>query len=307
MKVSVIIPTYNGAHKIMDTIRSLEIQTHAPDEVIIVVDGSTDGTYQLLKSAHIKLNNLNIIEQENTGRASVKNRGVKEATGELLMFFDDDMILDYSCIENHISHHKKYEDTLLTGRLDAPDDDKAGSDIDKYMRHLNSKWGRSVFEKEEKELLLNNLYFSSANCSIPKHVFDAIGGFFYELTDGEDYILAYNAILKGYRVFVSNKASAIHNSRFTFQQYLKRLTQYETSRENIKQLLPDVYQHIISTQNIARPDGLKALIYKGLSNTWATNLIFKKRLMWLPPAIRFKLYDAIITANGVYFPGRAKF
>ncbi|MEZ5037033.1 MAG: glycosyltransferase [Chitinophagales bacterium] len=51
--ISVIIPTYNGAHKIVNALESIEKQSVAPDEVIVVADGSTDNTIDILKSKEI--------------------------------------------------------------------------------------------------------------------------------------------------------------------------------------------------------------------------------------------------------------
>src|SRR6187397_1060160 len=91
MSTSVIIPTYNGAHKVVNVLRALEQQTHLPDEVVVVIDGSTDNTAELLRTNTFKLPSLRIIEQPNGGRAQVRNRGAKEASQDLLIFFDDDM------------------------------------------------------------------------------------------------------------------------------------------------------------------------------------------------------------------------
>ena len=63
MKISVIIPTYNGAHKIMNVLYSLERQTVKPDEVIVVIDGSTDNTVELLKQQQLNFISFKIIDR----------------------------------------------------------------------------------------------------------------------------------------------------------------------------------------------------------------------------------------------------
>ena|SRR5687768_18307649 len=91
MKISVIIPSYNGAHKIMEVLRALEKQTVMPDEVVVVLDGSTDNTGEMLKSQLFNFKNFKVVWQKNGGRAKVRNFGVKQVNGDLLIFLDDDM------------------------------------------------------------------------------------------------------------------------------------------------------------------------------------------------------------------------
>src|SRR5690606_6750877 len=117
MTISVIIPTYNGAHKIMGVLRSLEQQTHLPDEVIVVIDGSTDGTAAMLQQQAINLPQLKIVEQDNKGRAAVRNRGAVEASGDLLIFLDDDMLADNALIAHHLLAHEEAPEKIVTGKL----------------------------------------------------------------------------------------------------------------------------------------------------------------------------------------------
>ena len=115
MTVSVVISTYNGAHKIAGVIESLRAQTYKEFELVIVVDGSTDNTKEMLEQMHLTFAPVKIIYQSNNGRASVRNRGASEASGELLVFFDDDMLPDPSCIQVHVDHHFKFPSSILTG------------------------------------------------------------------------------------------------------------------------------------------------------------------------------------------------
>ena len=69
MKVSVIVPTYNGAHKLPAIIKALKDQTWPPCEVLVAVDGSTDDTVQVLQQLKPSLPSLKIIEQENKWEA----------------------------------------------------------------------------------------------------------------------------------------------------------------------------------------------------------------------------------------------
>ncbi|OCR01212.1 glycosyl transferase [Oscillatoriales cyanobacterium USR001] len=89
-RVSVIIPVYNGDRYIIQAIESVISQTYKNWELIVVDDGSTDKTRQLLEPY---LNTIRYIYQENQGVAAARNRGLREAKSELVAFLDQDDIL----------------------------------------------------------------------------------------------------------------------------------------------------------------------------------------------------------------------
>lgn len=89
--VSVIIPTYNRLHTLKASVESVRKQTYSEMELIIVDDGSTDGTREWLKT--LQNNDIHIIlSEENRGAAHARNLGIKAAKGELIAFEDSDDI-----------------------------------------------------------------------------------------------------------------------------------------------------------------------------------------------------------------------
>src|SRR5687768_10186088 len=137
--VSVIIPTYNGADKIPFIIKALEHQTFKEFEVLVVVDGSTDNTLEVLNNIKPTFSSFKVLSQENKGRASVRNTGVKNANGDLLIFFDDDMLPIESCVVAHVAHHEKYPNSILTGGLIEEVNFKS-PEILKFKSFLSGKW-----------------------------------------------------------------------------------------------------------------------------------------------------------------------
>ncbi len=85
--VSVIIPTYNRRRFVVDAVESVLAQNIDRTEVIVVDDGSTDGTQDILKPY---MNAIRYIYQENCGVSAARNRGVRESRGDLLAFLDSD-------------------------------------------------------------------------------------------------------------------------------------------------------------------------------------------------------------------------
>jgi len=100
MKLSVIIPTYNEEKVVGECISSLDKQTYSDFETIMVDDGSTDGTLDILKALRGKIDNLKILKQKHKGPGAARNLGAKEARGDILVFVDADMTFDKNFLKN---------------------------------------------------------------------------------------------------------------------------------------------------------------------------------------------------------------
>ncbi len=100
-KISIIVPAYNCQKYIRQCIDSLIDQTYENIEIIVVDDGSTDQTLEILKSYNDK---IKLIAQENSGVSVARNRGLKAATGKYCMFVDSDDWIDLDMISQMIQH-----------------------------------------------------------------------------------------------------------------------------------------------------------------------------------------------------------
>jgi glycosyltransferase involved in cell wall biosynthesis len=87
LSVSVIIPVYNGAATLPAGLRALRKQTYPLDEVIVVDDGSTDGSGDIARGFGVR-----VISQSNAGPAAARNRGAAAAQGDILLFTDADCV-----------------------------------------------------------------------------------------------------------------------------------------------------------------------------------------------------------------------
>ena len=86
--VSIIIPTYNGSHFIKETIQSVICQTYPNIEIIVIDDGSTDNTPEIVKS--INDPRIIYIRQENAGVSMARNHGISISKGDYIAFLDHD-------------------------------------------------------------------------------------------------------------------------------------------------------------------------------------------------------------------------
>jgi len=105
--VSVVVPTYNRSMYIRETLDSVLHQTFSDFEVIVVDDGSTDGTEEVLR---LYMDRIRYIRQENRGAAAARNMGVRNARGALIAFMDSD---DLS-----MTHHLESLYNFLAQNLD---------------------------------------------------------------------------------------------------------------------------------------------------------------------------------------------
>jgi glycosyltransferase involved in cell wall biosynthesis len=99
-KVSVVIPTYQSAKYIQEAIDSILNQAYKDYEIIVVDDGSTDDTIQVLKKYGTR---IKVIRQENRGAANARNRGILASCGEYIAFLDSDDVWMPNKLELHIN------------------------------------------------------------------------------------------------------------------------------------------------------------------------------------------------------------
>lgn len=100
MDVSIIIPTYNEREDLIKCIESLGSQTASDFEIIVIDDGSTDGTLLILKNLKKTLKNFTFGRIQHGGAGAARNYGASLAKGKILVFVDADMVFDKDFIKN---------------------------------------------------------------------------------------------------------------------------------------------------------------------------------------------------------------
>ncbi|WKN29785.1 glycosyltransferase [Porifericola rhodea] len=303
MTISVIIPTYNGAHKILRTLRALERQSMQEFETIVVVDGSTDNTLNLLNESSLKLKKITIIAQENQGRAAVRNRGGDAATGKLLVFLDDDMRPHKQWLEAHLYHHQKYQNTIGVGSQ-LNDWSEAYTEMQRYRCYYSRRWEKHFNNQknEPTQLDQDTLHITAANFSISQNIFRSLHGFEEQLRDAEDYDLAVRAFERNIPVFFLPNAKAWHDENYTLASYIRRRKGYLKAHQSLIQLRPELYaKHTL--RNVTKKKGLKKIVFWLFSSSYWVKAVDTANLFrWVPAPLRFRLYDLIITSKVVYFP-----
>ncbi len=113
--ISVILPTFNRAAYLKRAIDSIIDQQRQPDELIIIDDGSTDNSVQVIREVCGRAEfPVHLVRQKNRGAATSRNVGILRARGELLCFLDSDDWWDPGKIAIQASHHEKNPDIFIS-------------------------------------------------------------------------------------------------------------------------------------------------------------------------------------------------
>ncbi len=207
--ISVVVPTYNRKEGIKKCIMSLFKQDYPVYEVIVVDDGSTDGTQEMLEQLK-KQYKFRYFRQRNKGPAAARNLGVKKAKGDLIAFTDDDCIL----YKDWLSELKKKlinkKIVLVGGASTLTRDDS-----------LICKWQIAQKKKHGER-------FESNNFLILKKAFEEVRGFDtnFAYPGSEDAEMLLRLRLKGYSFERNPKALISHHHRTTFKALLKKAYHY---------------------------------------------------------------------------------
>lgn len=299
MFVSVIIPTYNRSHLILSILDALELQTFKGFEVVISNDGSTDNTVQVIRENQVKYSfDINILDNKNGGRSIARNEGVRNAKGDLLVFFDDDVRPNPNCIQLHVDFHNKYPNALLDGpALYDLEEVKTKGDFQWYRSNLEMSW----YVKNDQPVKKERAGLVGANKSMSKALFWEVGGLDEQLTDSEDFEFAFRAMHQyNYAIYFDYRTWVYHDDYKDFQQYLKRRMEANGSSKRLVRLFPEILEHY-SSKFIFKPSPWKQPFFNIFKTSFFRKLPTTSFFLnYFPQKIRYKLYDIIITANTLY-------
>ncbi len=206
-RFSVIIPIYNKEKDVETTIKSVLNQTYVDYEVILVDDGSTDNSLNIVNT--IEDDRIQIFTKQNEGVSKTRNYGIKKAKAEHIAFLDADdywypnhlenlnfLITTYPNHNWFASAYEKKRTEKLTVKMDSP------------ILKNGDEWYGEV-EDFFKYCYKDCLVWTSTVC-FKKEFFNNLNGFSKSYTHGEDTDLWIRAALQSSLIF-SNKITATHN------------------------------------------------------------------------------------------------
>jgi len=171
-KVSIIIPTYNQEEILAKTLDYLMVQDHPKDqyEIIVVDDGSTDATQEMVKSKMGSKVDLRYLYQKQCGPHFARNLGIKKARGEIIIFVDSDIFTTPNFITEHVRFHRKFGDVVVSGPT------VRTHNVDNVFTDIN--------RRKVKKILFDfsGPSFITSNLSVKRKFLISAGGFDEEFT-----------------------------------------------------------------------------------------------------------------------------
>ena len=185
--VSVIIPAYNCERFVVEAVNSALEQDYAHREVIVVNDGSTDGTLQVLRGFG---GMIRLIGQKNAGPPCARNAGLRAARGEYVAFLDADDVWSQGKLRAQVAHLETHPEvgTVFTGWKEwHPDSDGSFRRPDFFSAPL----GDVAVDAEHSGWLYNRLLFDcellTTTVMLRASVARTVGEFDIGLWNGDDY------------------------------------------------------------------------------------------------------------------------
>ncbi|TGC08027.1 glycosyltransferase family 2 protein [Methanolobus halotolerans] len=215
--VSVVIPLYNKQLYIKRAIESVLIQTTQDFEIIVVDDGSTDKSAEIVQNINDR--RIRLIQQRNGGVSVARNRGIKEAKADLIAFLDadDEWLPDFI-------------NTVIELRQKFPD---AGAYLTNYFHYINTniESQKKIYGIPTQACFgILHSYFESAtkgadpitssNVLIPKQIFDIVGKFPVDESWGEDSDM-WGRIALRYPIAYSGKKCSIYHAEIRNKNFIK--------------------------------------------------------------------------------------
>jgi glycosyltransferase involved in cell wall biosynthesis len=201
-RLSVIIPAYNKRTVLIETLNALEgQQSPGGFEVIVVDDGSTDGTCKVLTGLRPSYP-LQVLKQTNGGPAAARNAGAAAASGELLLFLDADIVAAPGLLAAHCAGHDCYPDALVMGRVRSWPPATGGPAYRIFARS---------FDLGDQERILPPCFGITQNISITAADFVTCGKFDTQFPRGQDIEFAYRLDAAGIVLRYYPQALAFHS------------------------------------------------------------------------------------------------
>ena len=222
--MSVILPTYNRWAILRETLDALAAQTCRDFEVIVIDDGSTDGTWEKLEGwgrANAARLRLVPLHQENLKPGRARNLGLRHAGGDLVLFIGDDTVPGPELVAQHLAKHNEIGETVAV--LGFTDWHRERMRVTPFLELINrdgQQFSYGHFNAGDDVLYTN---FYTSNISLPRWLLgeDPFHPAF-TFVDWEDVELGYRLSLRGVRIVYHPAAMARHVHPMTMARFYRR-------------------------------------------------------------------------------------
>lgn len=215
-RLTVVIPTYNRVDRLRRVLTALAGQAaREPFEVVVVSDGSTDGTDEYLASDALPID-VTAVSQANSGPAVARNRGIETAGGDLIVFIDDDLVPSPTMLAEHLAAHDSLgDDVVVIGPMTDPPDHDFSPWTDWEQRMLRKQY--DAMERGDYPATARQFY--TGNASVRREHLLAAGCFDPRFRRMEDLELAYRLDELGLRWQFVPAAIGFHYAERSYEAW----------------------------------------------------------------------------------------
>ena len=233
MRFSLIIPVFNRPNEIDELLQSLTLQTDKDFEVIVVEDGSTIDSKEIVEKYQEKLS-LSYFYIDNSGPGQARNFGAKHAGGEYLIVLDSDCIVP----ENYISSVRKELEENPVDAFGGPDRAlDSFTPIQKAINYSMTSFFTTGGIRGGKKKM-DKFYPRSFNMGIKRSVYESLNGF-SSMRYGEDIDFSIRIYKEGYKVALFPSAYVFHKRRTDFRRFFKQVYHSGAARIHLYKKYPD--------------------------------------------------------------------
>ena len=213
-KITIIIPLYNAEKYIEECIKSIIDAEPRDKEIIVVNNNSTDKSPEIVS----KFKKVKLVHELKKGPSAARNKGIKESTGEILLFLDDDLIIDKNYIMEIVNTFNENKKIMAVGGCAHSYDQKSIISLSHEVRLMGYNPNRKgIFEVKTIPTMTFSTY---------KKIIDKIGYFDENLMGAEDYDLCLRIRNAGYKCVMNNKAIVYHHNPTNMKSLINRWFKY---------------------------------------------------------------------------------
>jgi len=230
MFFSVIIPLYNRPDEIKELLQSLCEQTYKNFEVLVIEDGSSITSEEIVNSFKSKIPQLYYYFKPNSGPGPSRNFGMEKAQGDFYIIFDSDCVIPNKYFEN-VNQFLKNNKIDLYGGPDAAHPDF--SDMQKAVSHSMTSFFTTGGIRGKKNHV-GVFHPRSFNLGMSAEVFEKTNGF-SEMRYGEDIDFSIRAIAMGFKSALIPEAFVYHKRRTNLKQFFNQVKHSGEARIDLYQ------------------------------------------------------------------------
>jgi glycosyltransferase involved in cell wall biosynthesis len=249
MKLSVLIITYKRINQLERCLDSLFGQISLNlGEVLVCVNGDDSQSAKMLAKKRKKFPGLKYWKKERLSRGAARNNLAKQASGEIICFLDDDIVLGRDSVEVLLKAAEQYPQAAIFGgpNLCFPGSDNFQISQSKVLgSFLGSAWmsrrykgGKDIFDADERCLALCNLAIRRKVFSLSKSAFNE------NLISCEENLLLRQMSAQGLKAVFLSKFIVFHQRRKTYRGLCRQIFQYGQGRMQAIRIAPEKYDFI---------------------------------------------------------------